>query len=159
MRRAFRGISLWSREAEASVLPQCKALGVGFVAYSPLGRGFLTGRFQHEPVPGKDDFRRTLPRFQPENLAINYSLVDLIKALAVSKNCKPSQIALAWLLAQGENIVPIPGTCNLSHLSENTGALDVQLSCAELKALRAAVSSIPVAGERYTPEGMKGVGV
>lgn len=129
------------------------------MAYSPLGRGFLTGRFQHEPVPGKDDFRRTLPRFQPENLAINYSLVDLIKALAVSKNCKPSQIAQAWLLAQGENIVPIPGTCNLSHLSENTGALDVQLSCAELKALRAAVSSIPVAGERYTPEGMKGVGV
>ncbi|MCU6663016.1 aldo/keto reductase [Silvania hatchlandensis] len=151
--------SLWSREAEVSVLPLCKALGVGFVAYSPLGRGFLTGRFQHEPVPGKEDFRSTLPRFQPKNLAINHSLVDLIKALAVNKDCNPSQIALAWLLAQGENIVPIPGTCNLNHLSENAGALDVHLSCAELKALRAAVSAIPVVGERYTPEGMKGVGV
>ncbi len=151
--------SLWSREAEASVLPLCEALGIGFVAYSPLGRGFLTGRFQHEPIPAKEDFRSTLPRFQPKNLAINHSLVDLIKALAVSKGCKPSQIALAWLLAQGENIVPIPGTCNLNHLSENAGALDVELSCAELRGLRAAVSAIPVAGERYTPEGMKGVGV
>lgn len=151
--------SLWSREAEASVLPLCKALDIGFVAYSPLGRGFLTGRFQHEPVPVKDDFRSTLPRFQAENMAINRTLVDLITALAVSKDCKPSQIALAWLLAQGENIVPIPGTCNPRHISENIGALDVQLSCAELKALRIAVSAIPVAGERYTPEGMKGIDV
>lgn len=150
--------SLWSREAEASVIPLCKALGIGFVAYSPLGRGFLTGRFQHEPVPAKEDFRSTLPRFQPENLAINHSLVDLITELAVSKGCKSSQIALAWLLAQGENIVPIPGTCNLHHISENASALDVQLSCAELKALRIALSAIPVAGERYAPEGMKGVG-
>lgn len=150
--------SLWSREAEESVLPLCKALGIGFVAYSPLGRGFLTGRFQHEPVPVKEDFRSTLPRFQPENLAKNHSFVDLLTALAVSKGCKPSQIALAWLLAQGENVVPIPGTCNLRHLSENASALNVQLSCAELQGLRTAVSAIPVAGERYTPEGMKGVG-
>ncbi len=150
--------SLWSREAEASVLPLCKALGIGFVAYSPLGRGFLTGRFQHEPVPAKQDFRSTLPRFQPENLAINNSLVDLITALAVSKGCTSSQIALAWILAQGENIVPIPGTCNPHHISENASALDVQLSCAELKKLRTALSALPIAGERYTPEGMKGVG-
>lgn len=151
--------SLWSREAEASVLPLCKALGIGFVAYSPLGRGFLTGRFQHEPLPGKEDFRSMLPRFQPENLAVNHSLVDLITTLAVSKGCMPSQIALAWLLAQGENIVPIPGTCNLHHINENAAAVDVQLTCSELEELRTAVSAISVAGERYTPEGMKGVGV
>jgi len=149
--------SLWSREAEASVIPLCNALGIGFVAYSPLGRGFLTGRFQHAPVPEKEDFRSTLPRFQPENLAKNHSLVDLITALAVSKNCKPSQITLAWLLAQGENIVPIPGTCNPHHLSENISALDVELSVDELKALRMALSAIAVVGERYTPEGMKGL--
>ena len=149
--------SLWSREAEASVLPLCKALDIGFVAYSPLGRGFLTGRFQHEPAPAKEDFRSMLPRFQSENMAINHTLVELITALAVSKGCKPSQIALAWLLAQSENIVPIPGTCNPHHISENVGALDVQLNCAELKALRIALSAIPVAGERYTPEGMKGI--
>jgi len=150
--------SLWSREAEASVIPLCKALGIGFVAYSPLGRGFLTGRFQHEPVPQNGDFRSTLPRFQTENLAKNHSLVEVITALAVSKSCTPSQIALAWLLAQGDNIVPIPGTCNLKHLSENAAALDVRLSCAELDALRIALSTLPVVGERYTPEGMKGVG-
>ena len=149
--------SLWSREAEEHVLPLCKALGIGFVAYSPLGRGFLTGRFQHEPVPVKGDFRSSLPRFQPENLVKNHSLVDLLTALAVSKGCKPPQIALAWLLAQGENIVPIPGTCNLHHLNENVDALGVQLSEAELRGLRTAISTVSIAGERYTAEGMKGV--
>lgn len=149
--------SLWSREAESSVLPLCRELGIGFVAYSPLGRGFLTGRFQHESVPADGDFRRSLPRFQPGNPAQNRTLVDVIAALAAQKQCQPSQIALAWLLAQGDNIVPIPGTCNPLHLEENVDALRVRLAVPELEALRQAVSAIPVAGERYTPEGMKGV--
>lgn len=148
--------SLWSREAEHSVLPLCKALGIGFVAYSPLGRGFLTGRFQHQPVPDKD-FRSQLPRFQPGNLAKNHSLVALISSLAESKQCTPSQIALAWLLHQGENIVPIPGTCNPQHLSENITALDIQLTVSELTGLTTALEAIPIAGERYTAEGMKGI--
>jgi len=149
--------SLWSRDAETSILPLCNALGIGFVAYSPLGRGFLTGRFQHQPLPDKADFRRSLPRFQPENMAINHTLVGMLTRLAERKGCKPSQIALAWILAQGENIVPIPGTCNLSHLNENARAQDVQLSGAEQQAIRAALSRIPIRGERYTPEGMKGI--
>lgn len=150
--------SLWSRDAEADVLPLCKALGVGFVAYSPLGRGFLSGKFQHAPLPVAEDFRRTLPRFQPENIAKNNSLVDVISALAVDKGCTPSQIALAWLLAQGDNIVPIPGTCNPRHLKENIAALEVQFRQTELTALSIALAALPVAGERYTPEGMKGIG-
>lgn len=149
--------SLWSREAETEVLPLCQTLGIGFVAYAPLGRGFLTGRFQHEPVPQTGDFRRTLPRFQPENLTKNHTLVEVIAALAADKRCKPSQIALAWIMAQGDNIVPIPGTCNLQHLCENARALDVQLSTAELAQLRTAITALHIAGDRYTPEGMKGV--
>lgn len=149
--------SLWSRDAEESVLPLCKQLGIGFVPYSPLGRGFLTGRFQQASAFKEHDFRGSLPRFQAENLEHNRSLVSVITSLAAEKNCQPSQIALAWLLAQGENIVPIPGTCNPLHLRENVEALTLRMETHELAALRDAVTAIPVAGERYTPEGMKGI--
>lgn len=148
--------SMWSREAEQQVLPLCKALGIGFVAYSPLGRGFLTGRFQHLSIP-EGDFRRQLPRFQPDNLAKNHSVLSLISALAESKHCTASQIALAWLLHQGDNIVPIPGTCNPQHMADNIAATEIGLSPEELHTLRSALEAIPIVGDRYTAEGMKGV--
>ncbi|MGD8105383.1 aldo/keto reductase [Pantoea sp. FN0302] len=149
--------SLWTREVENAVLPTCRELGIGLVAYSPLGRGFLTGRFQPTTtfVPG--DFRASLPRFQPENIARNQPLAEVIAALATEKACTAAQITLAWLLAQGEDIIPIPGTCNRLHLQENAAALKVTLSPQELTALREAVTALPVAGERYTAEGMKGL--
>ncbi|UQY43030.1 aldo/keto reductase [Mixta hanseatica] len=149
--------SLWTREVENSVLPACRELGIGLVAYSPLGRGFLTGRFQHTAAFESGDFRASLPRFQPENLVRNRPLAEVIAALAAEKSCSAAQIALAWLLAQGENIVPIPGTCNLVHLQQNAAALAVHLTPQELTALRQAVTALPVVGERYTAEGMKGL--
>lgn len=149
--------SLWSREVEQSILPLCHTLGIGFVAYSPLGRGFLSGRFRHQAVSSTQDFRHALPRFQSDNLAHNHSLVEVIAELAIRKNCTPAQVALAWLLHQGDNIVPIPGTCNPQHLNENIAALNISLTPDELTDLTDAVSAIPVAGERYTSEGMKGV--
>lgn len=149
--------SLWTREVENSVLPACRELGIGLVAYSPLGRGFLTGRFQHTAAFESDDFRASLPRFQPENLVRNRPLAEVIAALAAEKSCSAAQIALAWLLAQGENIVPIPGTCNPVHLQQNAAALAVKLTPQELTALRQAVTALPVVGERYTAEGMKGL--
>lgn len=149
--------SLWTREVENSVLPACRELGIGLVAYSPLGRGFLTGRFQHTAAFESGDFRASLPRFQPENLVRNRPLAEVIAALAADKSCSAAQIALAWLLAQGENIVPIPGTCNPVHLQQNAAALAVNLTPQELTALRQAVTALPVVGERYTAEGMKGL--
>ncbi|MGL6432417.1 MULTISPECIES: aldo/keto reductase [Aeromonas] len=149
--------SLWTREVEAAVLPACRELGIGLVAYSPLGRGFLTGRYQQEAVFEEGDFRAGLPRFQGENLATNRTLVQAVMALAQQKGCSAAQIALAWLLAQWEGIVPIPGTRRLTHLEDNLGALSVRLSPAELGALGQAIRTLPVAGERYTAEGMKGV--
>lgn len=149
--------SLWTREVENSVLPACRELGIGLVAYSPLGRGFLTGRFQHTAAFESGDFRASLPRFQPENLVRNRPLAEIIAALAAEKSCSAAQIALAWLLAQGENIVPIPGTCNPVHLQQNAAALAVNLTPQELTALRQAVTALPVVGERYTAEGMKGL--
>ncbi|YCH29453.1 aldo/keto reductase [Erwinia sp. D4-22] len=149
--------SLWTREVENSVLPACRELGIGLVAYSPLGRGFLTGRFQHTAAFESGDFRASLPRFQPENLVRNRPLAEVIAALAAEKSCSAAQIALAWLLAQGENIVPIPGTCNPVHLQQNAAALAVNLTPQELTALRQAVTALPVVGERYTAEGMKGL--
>ncbi|YCI30451.1 aldo/keto reductase [Erwinia sp. PK3-005] len=149
--------SLWTREVENSVLPACRELGIGLVAYSPLGRGFLTGRFQHTAAFESGDFRASLPRFQPENLVRNRPLAEVIAALAAEKSCSAAQIALAWLLAQGENIVPIPGTCNPVHLQQNAAALAVHLTPQELTALRQAVTALPVVGERYTAEGMKGL--
>ena len=152
-----REYSLWTRDVEDSVLPCCRELGVGLVAYSPLGRGFLTGRFQEKAEFEAGDFRASLPRFQPENIVANRSLVDVIAALARHKGCTTAQIALAWLLAQGEDIVPIPGTKRVTHLQDNLGALSVCLDENDLADLKHSVSALSVAGERYTEEGMKGV--
>jgi len=151
--------SLWTRDVETEVLPTCRELGIGLVAYSPLGRGFLTGRFQHNTTFEEGDFRASLPRFQPENITHNRSLVDVVTELAARKSCTPAQIALAWLLAQGDDIVPIPGTRRPHHLQDNLGALSVHLENDDLTELNRALNIIPVAGERYTEEGMKGVNI
>lgn len=149
--------SLWTRDVEAEVLPTCRELGIGLVAYSPLGRGFLTGRFQADTQFEQGDFRASLPRFQPENIATNRALVDVIAAMAARKGCTPAQIALAWLLAQGDDIVPIPGTRRIAHLQDNLGALSVHMETQDLAELARAIEAAPVAGARYTEEGMKGV--
>lgn len=149
--------SLWTRDVEANVLPACRELGIGFVAYSPLGRGFLTGRFQAGTQLGEGDFRANLPRFAPENAATNSALVDVVRGIAAEKSCTPAQVALAWLLAKGDDIVPIPGTKRLQYLEENAAAASISLSPDALAALERAISALPVAGERYTAEGMKGV--
>ena len=149
--------SLWTRDVEDAVLPTCRELGIGLVAYSPLGRGFLTGRFQESAEFEAGDFRASLPRFQPENMVTNRSLVGVIAALAEQKGCTTAQIALAWLLAQGQDIVPIPGTKRIQHLQDNLGALSVSLDERDLADLEHSVTALTVAGERYTEEGMKGV--
>lgn len=149
--------SLWTREVEHDILPTCRELGIGFVAYSPLGRGFLTGRFQQDAAFEAGDFRTALPRFSGENLETNRKLVDVIGALAREKGATPAQIALAWLLAQGEDIVPIPGTKRLAYLDENCAATTITLHADELESLQKAISALPVAGARYTEEGMKGL--
>jgi aryl-alcohol dehydrogenase-like predicted oxidoreductase len=151
--------SLWTRDVEDAVLPTCRELGIGLVAYSPLGRGFLTGRFQESTEFEASDFRANLPRFQPKNMATNRSLVDVIAALAEQKGCTTAQVALAWLLAQGEDIVPIPGTKRIQHLQDNVGALSVSLDECDLADLEHSVTALTIAGERYTEEGMKGVNV
>ncbi|AEF92335.1 Pyridoxine 4-dehydrogenase [Delftia sp. Cs1-4] len=149
--------SLWTREVEDEVLPACRELGVGLVAYSPLGRGFLTGRFHGGTAFEQGDFRASLPRFQPGNIDTNQALVGAVSALAQRKGSTPAQIALAWLLAQGPDVVPIPGTRRIAHLQDNLGALSVALTPAELDELRRASDELPVAGQRYTEEGMKGI--
>jgi aryl-alcohol dehydrogenase-like predicted oxidoreductase len=147
--------SLWSREPEEQVLATCRRLGVGFVPYSPLGRGFLTGAIRQVEDFAADDYRRMSPRFQGENLARNLALVDKVTALAGEIGCTSSQLALAWVLAQGEDIVPIPGTKRRSYLEENLGALEVQLAPAQLAALTAEFPLHVAAGERY-PSNMMG---
>ncbi|MFV0332875.1 MAG: aldo/keto reductase [Tropicimonas sp.] len=149
--------SLWTRDVEAEILPACRELGIGFVAYSPLGRGFLTGRFQAGEAFGEDDFRANLPRFAEENARINGAMVDVVRAVAAAKGCTPAQLALAWLLARGGDIVPIPGTKRIRYLEENAAAPSVTLSGAEMARLEGAILGLTVAGERYTAEGMKGV--
>lgn len=149
--------SLWTRDVEAEILPTCRALGVGFVAYSPLGRGFLTGRFQPGTRFEDGDFRASLPRFAPDNATSNAALVEVVRALATARGATPAQIALAWLLDQGPDIVPIPGTKRLKYLEENTRATQIQLTDAERKTLDVTLARFPVAGARYTAEGMKGV--
>src|SRR5712671_4077683 len=125
--------SLWTRDPEDEILPTCRELGIGFVAYSPLGRGFLTGRFQSfEDLPA-DDYRRNTPRFQGENFQKNLDLVRRVEEIAKEKRCKPSQLALAWVLAQGRDIVPIPGTKRRKYLEENVGALDLTLTADDLR--------------------------
>jgi aryl-alcohol dehydrogenase-like predicted oxidoreductase len=141
--------SLWSRDVEDGILDTVRELGIGFVPYSPLGRGFLTGRFKSiEDLP-EDDYRRNNPRFQGENFKKNLDLVDKIESLAKEKDCTPSQLALAWLLAQGENIVPIPGTKQRKYLEENVGALDVQLTSDELTAIDSVAPKGVASGTRY----------
>ncbi len=149
--------SLWTREVEVEILPLCRELGIGFVPYSPLGRGFLTGSFDAGTAFQEDDFRANLPRFKGDNLRSNQAIVEIVREMAAEKGCTPAQLALAWLLAQGDWIVPIPGTKRLRYLEENTAAVEIALSAEEIERLGAAVSRRPVAGERYTEEGMKGV--
>ncbi|MGD0266367.1 MAG: aldo/keto reductase [Candidatus Methylomirabilota bacterium] len=141
--------SLWSRDAEDEILPTVRALGIGFVAYSPLGRGFLTGRFRRfEDLP-EGDWRRRSPRFIGENFQKNLALADQIKAMATEKSASPAQLALAWLTAQGENIVPIPGTKRRSYLEENVAALGIRLTAEELRRLHAIAPRGVAAGDRY----------
>lgn len=145
--------SLWSRDPEAGPLAACRVLGVGFVPYSPLGRGFLTGQIQRFEDFAEDDQRRHQPRFQGENFARNLALVTRIREIAAGKGCTAAQLALAWVLAQGDDIVPIPGTRRVRNLDENLGALDVRLTPADLAAIEAAFPAAAVAGSRY-PERM-----
>jgi aryl-alcohol dehydrogenase-like predicted oxidoreductase len=147
--------SLWTRDPEDEVLPLCRDLGIGFVAYSPLGRGFLTGRFRtFEDLP-EDDYRRNSPRFQGENFQRNLDLVQRVEDIARRKKCTPAQLALAWLLAQGEDIVPIPGTKQRRYLEENVGALDVELSKSDLEEIEDVAPKGVAAGDRYHEAGMR----
>ena len=147
--------SLWNRDPEDEVLPVCNELGVGFVPFSPLGRGFLSGRFQSIDDLAADDYRRSSPRFQGENFAKNLALVEKIKALAAQKHVTASQLALAWLIAQGEHIVPIPGTTSLARLEENLAAAEIGFSADELAAIEAIAPQGVAAGARYSEVGMR----
>ncbi len=147
--------SLWTRDVEEEILPTCRELGIGFVPYSPLGRGFLTGRFRTVEDLPEGDFRRTSPRFQEENLRQNMRIVERVEQMAKQKGCTPAQLALAWVLAQGGDIVPIPGTKRRKYLEENLGALQVQLSRSDLDEIREAFPAGMAAGERYPEQAMK----
>jgi len=149
--------SLWSRDPEDEVLPATRDLGIGFVAYCPLGRGFLTGRFrQLEDIP-EADYRRNSPRFQGENFQKNLTLVEAVSEIAAEKGVKPAQLALAWVLAQGETIVPIPGTTSRSHLEENVAALGITLSREDLERINAVAPKGAAAGARYAEPSMRQV--
>jgi aryl-alcohol dehydrogenase-like predicted oxidoreductase len=141
--------SLWWRAPEAEILPLCEQLGIGFVPFSPLGKGFLTGKIDQTTTFAKDDYRNIVPRFSAENREANQGLVDQIGKLAAEKKVSPAQIALAWLLAQKPWIVPIPGTTKLHRLEENVGAAAVSLNAADLKRIGEALASIEVQGDRY----------
>jgi len=149
--------SLWSRDPEFEILPTCRKLNVGFVAYSPLGRGFLTGRFNKQEDLSEDDWRRHHPRFEGENFQRNLRLVDGVKQMANEKRCTPAQLALAWVLAQGDDIVPIPGTKHIRYLEEDLGALQIRFAPDELRRMEDAFPLGAAAGERYHAEGMKAV--
>jgi len=148
--------SLWSRdpEREGGILDACRELEVGFVPYSPLGRGFLTGKLKKLEDLGDDDFRHTTPRFAQENFERNLKLVESVEAIAAHKGCSPGQLALAWLLAQGDDIVPIPGTKRRSYLEDNAGASDVLLDASDLARIDAALPRGAAAGERYSEVGL-----
>jgi aryl-alcohol dehydrogenase-like predicted oxidoreductase len=147
--------SLWSRDPEAEVLPTCRELGIGFVAYSPLGRGFLAGRFTSPDELHEDDFRRRGPRFTGENLSPNLELAATIKQIAEDKGVTPAQLALAWVLARGDDLVPIPGTKHRAYLEQNAGAADIELTAEELAHIDAELPE--PAGERYDAAGMASV--
>jgi len=149
--------SLWTRDPENEILPTCRELGIGFVAYSPLGRGFLTGQIKRfEDLPA-DDYRRLSPRFQGQNFQKNLDLVRRVEEIAAEKKCKPSQLALAWVLAQGEDIVPIPGTKRRKYLEENAGALTVKLTEDDLRRIGEVIPQGAAAGLRYPQEMMRAV--
>jgi aryl-alcohol dehydrogenase-like predicted oxidoreductase len=150
--------SLWWREPEKEVIPTLEELGIGFVPFSPLGKGFLTGKISEDTSFDKSDFRNVVPRFTPENRRANQGLVDMLGRFAQKKNATPAQIALAWLLAQKPWIVPIPGTTKLPRLEENIGAANVELSPEDLRELETTASRIPVQGARYPEELQKLVG-
>ncbi len=149
--------SLWTRDPENEILATCDALGIGFVAYSPLGRGFLTGAIRSPDDFEPDDYRRHSPRFQGENFSNNLRLVEQIRTLATGKGCTPAQLALAWILARNPHIVPIPGTRKLARLEENLGALDVRLDAAELARIDALFPPDAASGLRYPEAMMKSV--
>jgi aryl-alcohol dehydrogenase-like predicted oxidoreductase len=150
--------SLWTRDPEPEVLPTCSELGIGFVPFSPLGKGFLTGTVDTTTTFSAGDIRATIPRFEAENRAANQALVDHTTALATTKHASPGQIALAWLLAQHPWIVPIPGTRRLTRLQENAASTQIPLSADELADLNTLAAQIPVAGNRYNQQGMSLVG-
>jgi aryl-alcohol dehydrogenase-like predicted oxidoreductase len=150
-------LSLWSRDAEAEVIPTVRELGIGYVAYSPLGRGFLTGQFTSPDDFPEGDFRRNHPRFQGDNFEKNLELVREVEALAKEKGCSTAQLALAWVLAQGDDIVPIPGTKRIKYLDDNIGALEVKLTRQDLDGLDAILPPGAASGERYAPRGMETV--
>jgi aryl-alcohol dehydrogenase-like predicted oxidoreductase len=151
--------SLWSRDPEDEILPVVRELGIGFVPYSPLGRGFLTGQIKSVDDLAADDFRRNSPRFQGENFQKNLDLVREIEAMAREKGCAPSQLALAWVLAQGNDIVPIPGTKRRRYLEENAGALEVTLTKEDLARIDSIIPPGAAAGTRYHEAGMKMLGL
>jgi len=150
--------SLWSRDPESGILDTVRELGIGFVPYSPLGRGFLTGQIRSIDDLAPDDFRRSAPRFQGENFQKNLDLVHEIKAMAREKGCAPAQLALAWVLAQGDDIVPIPGTKRRAYLEQNVGALDVGLTAEDLDRIDRIIPPGAAAGTRYAASGMQTVG-
>jgi len=145
--------SLWTRDPEKDVLATCRELGIGFVAYSPLGRGFLTGQFKHFDDLPADDYRRFSPRFQGDNFQKNLDLVKRVEQIAAEKGCTPSQLALAWVLAQGQDIVPIPGTKRRKYLEDNVGAVNVRLTPDDIRRIEEVFPSGAASGERY-PEHM-----
>ena len=146
--------SLWTRDPEPEVLPTCRRLGIGFVPYSPLGRGFLTGAITSPEDFEADDYRRQSPRFQGENFARNLELVAKVKRFAAAIGVTPSQLALAWVLAKGNDLVPIPGTKRRKYLEENAAAMDITLSAAQVNELDSIFPSDVAAGERYAPHMM-----
>lgn len=147
--------SLWSRDPEDEILPTCRELGITFVAYSPLGRGFLTGRIKRFEDLAPDDWRRNMPRFLGDNFEKNLELVRHIEELAAKKQCQPPQLALAWVLSQGEDIVPIPGTTRIEHLEENLAPLDITLTPEDLARINEVAPKGVAAGDRYPEMGMK----
>lgn len=149
--------SVWTRDVETDSLPVCRELGVGFVAYSPLGRGFLTGAIHSAADLVANDWRRTNPRFADENIEQNRRLVDAVSQIAAERQCTPAQLALAWLLQQGQDIVPIPGTRRVARLDENAAATRLRLSAAEMQRMDEVFYAFPVAGTRYARAGMGAV--
>jgi aryl-alcohol dehydrogenase-like predicted oxidoreductase len=151
--------SLWSRDPEAEILPTVRALGIGFVPYSPLGRGFLTGSFARADDIPQNDFRRFAPRFSGDNFEQNLKLVEVIRRLAEAKGCTAAQFALAWVLAQGDDMVPIPGTKRRTYLDQNIGALEVTIGAEDKAAIDSLIPPGAAAGTRYPEQAMAMVGI